>query len=176
MNVVPAVLIIQNLAIAGHKDGDGIGKKQHPRRDRTGEAVKTLVAHSGVLEFDRIHEMVQSHVSISPSQAREEGRHEAAEGGERVPAESAEQKIEPNDIRLETADGSDQPIHRCGIIEGPAPDYGETFGLGPDLRKLIRENRETKERVSLQLLRDVKSVFAQPSGTGRETCDQTDLH
>jgi hypothetical protein len=58
------------------------------------------VAHSGIPEFDGIHEMVQSHVSISPPQAREEGRHQAAEGCERISAESAEQQIEPNDIRL----------------------------------------------------------------------------
>jgi hypothetical protein len=93
--------------------------------------------------------MVQGHVSISPPQAREEGRHEAAEGHERISPESAEQQIEPNDIRLETPDGSDQPIYGCGIIEGPAPQYGETFGLGADLRNFIGQNSETKKRVPL---------------------------
>jgi hypothetical protein len=100
MDVVPAVLIIENLAIAGHKYGDRIGKKQHPGGHRTSEAVKTLVAHSGVLEFDGIHEMVQGHVSVSPPQTCEKGRQEAAEGYERISPESAEQQIEPNDIRL----------------------------------------------------------------------------
>jgi hypothetical protein len=100
MDIVPAVLVIQNLAIAGHKYGDRIGEKQHPRGYRTREAVKTLVAHSGILEFDGIHEMVQSHVGISPPQTCEQGRQKAAEGYERIPPESAEQQIEPNDIRL----------------------------------------------------------------------------
>jgi hypothetical protein len=107
------------------------------------------VAHSGILEFDSIHEMVQSHVRISPAQTCEEGRQKAAEGYERISSESAEQQIEPNDIRLQTPDGSDQPIHSCGIIEGPAAHYGETFRLCADPRKFVRQHSKTKERVSL---------------------------
>src|SRR5215469_12823970 len=82
MDVVAAVLVIQNLAIAGHKYGDRIGEQQHPGGYRTSEAVKTLVAHAGILEFDGIHEMVQSHVRISPPQTCEQRRQEAAEGYE----------------------------------------------------------------------------------------------
>jgi hypothetical protein len=39
----------------------------------------------------------------------------------------------------------------------------------------VCENGEVEKRISLQFLRDVKSVFAQPSGARRKRCDQANL-
>lgn len=110
MDIVPPVFIVQDLAISGHEDRDGVGEQQHPRRHRARESIEALVTDASILEFDSIHEVVQSHVGISSSQAREQRRHESAESHKRVSAKSAEQQIEPNDIWFQSTDRSDQPI------------------------------------------------------------------
>jgi hypothetical protein len=58
VNIVPAVFVVQDLAIAGHEDRNGIREQQHARRESAGKAIQTFVTDSGVLEFYRIHQMV----------------------------------------------------------------------------------------------------------------------
>ena len=176
MDIVATVLIIQDLAVSRHENGHGVRKQKHPRGHRTSESIQAFMAHSCVLQFNRVHEVMQSHMGISPTQARKQRRHEAAEGDEWVPAKGAEQKIKPDHIRLQAPDGSDQPIDRGGIVERPAPQYREALPLLKSCWELIRKHSKAQERISLQFLRDVKSVFAQTSGTGRECCNQTNLH
>jgi hypothetical protein len=176
MNIVAAVLIIQNLAVSRHENRDGVRKQKHPRRDRTSESIQALVANAYVLQFDRVHEVVQSHMGVSSTEASEQRRHEAAESDEWVSAKGAEQQIKPDDIRLQAPDGSDQPIDGGRIVERPAPQYREALPLLKSCWKFIRKHSKAKKAISLQFLRDVKSVFAQTSGTGRECCDQTNLH
>ena len=115
-------------------------------------------------------------MGISSTQAGKQRRHEAAESDERISAKGAEEQIKPDHIRLQAPDGFDQPIDRGGIVERPAPQYREALPLLKSCWKFIRKHSQAKERISLQFLRDVKSVFAQASGTGRECCDQTNLH
>ena len=134
------------------------------------------MAHACVLQFHRIHEVVQSHMCISSTETGEQRRHEAAESDEWVSAKGAEQQIKPDHVRLQPPDGSDQPVDRCGVVERPAPQYRKALPLLKSSWKFIRKHSKAQERISLQFLRDVKSVFAQTSGTGREGCDQTNLH
>jgi hypothetical protein len=65
MNIVAAVFIIQDLAISRHQNGDGVGQQNHPRGHGTSEAVEPFMAHTYILQFDGIHEMVQSHMRVS---------------------------------------------------------------------------------------------------------------
>ena len=110
-------------------------------------------------------------MGVSSAHAHEQGRHEPAESYEGVSAKGAEQQIEPDHIRLQTPDSSDQPIDRGGIVERPAPQYREAVPLLMSSWNLIRKNGKAEKRISLQLLRDMKSVFAQPPGTWGECCD-----
>jgi hypothetical protein len=98
MNIVAAVSIVQDLAISGHQNGDGVRKQNHPRCHSTSETVQAFVAHACILQYDGIHEMVQSHMGVSSTQACEQGRHEAAESYEWISTEGAEQQIEPDHI------------------------------------------------------------------------------
>jgi hypothetical protein len=176
MNIVTAIFIIQDLAISGHENGHGIRKQKHPRGHRTSEAIQTFMAHSCVFQFDRIHEVMQGHMCISSTQARKQRRHEPAESDEWVPAKGAKQQIKPDDVGLQAPNSSDQPIDRGWVVERPAPQYRKAVPLLKSCRKFIRKHSQAKERISLQFLRDVKSVFTQTSSTGRECCDQTNLH
>jgi hypothetical protein len=67
MNIVAPVLVIQDLAISGHENRDGVGEKEHPGCKGARETVKPLVLHAGIFEFHRIHQVVQSHVRVPPT-------------------------------------------------------------------------------------------------------------
>jgi hypothetical protein len=134
------------------------------------------VLHAGIFEFDRIHEVMQSHMRISPAQARQQGGHQAAEGDEWISAECAEQKIEPDNIGLQMTDVFYELVYGPWIVERPATQHSEAVPLLLSYRKLVRKHSEAEKGIALQFLRDMKSVFAQTPGAGRESCDQANLH
>lgn len=122
VHVIAAILVIQNLSIAWHQHRNGVGKQKHARSDRPREAIKVLVANSDILQLHRIHEVMKCDVRVAATQAREKGRHQTAEGNQRIPAEGAKQQVEPHDVGLQPAQGFQQPIRTRRIIEGPATD------------------------------------------------------
>src|SRR6516164_2028211 len=67
MNVVMPVLVIQNLAISRHENRDGVGEQKHSGGYCARKAVQPLVLHTSIFEFDRIHQVVQSHVGVAPT-------------------------------------------------------------------------------------------------------------
>jgi hypothetical protein len=71
VNIVPSVFVIQNFAIAGHQNGDGIRKQKHARGNRAGEPVHPFITNADVFQFDRVHQVMQGHVSIASAQARQ---------------------------------------------------------------------------------------------------------
>lgn len=75
------------------------------------------MANSDVAQFHSVHQMVECHVGIATSETREQRRHEAAESNNRVPAEGAEQKIEPDYVGLQTVKFTKDAVHTPGIIE-----------------------------------------------------------
>jgi hypothetical protein len=122
VNIVAAILVIQNLSIAWHQHRNRVGKQKHAGRDGSREAIKVLVANSYVLQLHRIHQVMKCDVRVAATQASEKGRHQTAERNERIPAERAEQQVEPHDVGLQPAQGFQQPIRTRRIIERPATD------------------------------------------------------
>ena len=122
VHIIPAILVIQNLSISRHQHRNGVGKQKHARSDRSREAIKMLVANSNILQFHRIHQVMKCHVRIAATEASEKGRHQTAEGNQRISAEGAEQQVEPHDVGLQPAQGFQQPIRTPRIIERPATD------------------------------------------------------
>ena len=55
MDVVPSVLVIQDLPIGGHQDGNGVREQKHARRDRARDAIRALVSHSNVFQVHGVH-------------------------------------------------------------------------------------------------------------------------
>jgi hypothetical protein len=119
VHIIPAVLVIQNLSITRHQHRNGVGKQKHARSDSSREAIKMLVANSNILQFHCIHQVMKCDVCIAATQAGEKGRHQTAEGNQRIPAEGAEQQVEPHDIGLQPAQGFQQPVGTRRIIERP---------------------------------------------------------
>ncbi len=64
VDILAAILIGKNAAIAGHENGNRIRKQQQPRGQRTGGAVETGVLNAGILQVYRVHQMVQSDMGI----------------------------------------------------------------------------------------------------------------
>jgi hypothetical protein len=105
VNVVPAVFVVQDLAVAGHEDRDGIREQQHAGRKSAGKAIQTFVTDSGVLEFYRIHQMVQCDVRVTSAQACQKRCHQAGKSDQGVTSERAEQKIEPDYVGFQLVHG-----------------------------------------------------------------------
>ena len=69
MDIIPPVFIVQNFSIARHQDGYGIRQQQHFRGDCSGNAVESLMSHTHILQFHRVHQMMQRNVSVAATQA-----------------------------------------------------------------------------------------------------------
>ena len=62
------------------------------------------------------------------------------------------------------------------MVERPAAHNIKPFRLNVLRRELISQHREVEERIALQLLRDVKPIFAQSPSTWGKSGDQTNFH
>ena len=176
VDIVPSVLVLQDLAIAGHQNGDRVGQQQHSRGDSARQAIEPLVTNAGILQFDRIHQVMKSNVRIAAAQAREQGRHQSGESYNWIAAECAKEQIEPDHIRLEPMQGLQKAEHAARIVKRPAALNAESRLLDMIGWEFVGQNGKTKERITLQLLSDVKTIFAQSARTGGKSRDQTYFH
>lgn len=102
-----------------------------------------------VLQFDRVHQVMQRHVSIAATQAGEQGRHQARERDQGITAECAEQKVEPDYVRLQAAQCFQQPVRTRRIIKRPAADHRKTVEFRVLAGKFIRQDGQVQERITL---------------------------
>lgn len=133
-----------------------------------------LNAH--VFQLNRIHEMVQRHVSVASTQARQQRSHQAGKGHERIAPKRTEKQIEPHHIGLELPQGAEQSIRAGGIVKRPGAHHVKALGLGMVGREVVAQNSEVEKWIALQLLRNMEPIFAQAPSAGRKSRDQTDLH
>jgi hypothetical protein len=71
MYILATVLFLQNIAISRHKHGHRIGQQEHASGQGSGEPVGAGMANPGVLEVDRVHQMVERHMRITTTQSRQ---------------------------------------------------------------------------------------------------------
>src|SRR3984957_21323883 len=119
---------------------------------------------------------MQRDVRVAAVQAGEQRRHQAGKGDQRIAAESAEDQIEPDDVGADLIHRANETQNSRGLIERRAAPAGKSVELRVAGRKFVTQDGEFKRGIPLQLLRDVKSIFAQSSGAWRKCRNQTDLH
>jgi hypothetical protein len=134
------------------------------------------VLNAHVFQLDGIHEVVQRDVRVASAQARQQRSHQTGKGHDRIAAERTEKQIEPHHIGLEPPQGAQQSVRAGGIVKRPGAHHVKTLGLGMVGREVIAQNSKVEKWIALQLLRNVKPIFAQAPGAGRKSRDQTDLH
>jgi hypothetical protein len=132
--------------------------------------------HAHIFQFDRVHEVVQRHVSVAAAEPSQEWSHQTCEGHQGIAAKRAEQQIEPHHIRLQLPQCAKQAVCTAGIIERPAAHDLKAFRLRMIRRQVIAQNRQIEKWIALQFLGDMESVLTQPAGAGRKRRNQTDLH
>jgi hypothetical protein len=130
MNVVATIFFVEDLPIPGHKYRNRIRKQEHPGGDGASRAVDARVPDSGVLEIDRIHQVVQRHVGIAPTQTRKQWSKKSQEGIQRIPAKRTEEQIEPHHIGFQFPDCLQKTNRTRGIVECPATPHRKTIQLG----------------------------------------------
>jgi len=69
VHVSLTVVLEQDLAICRHEDGYGIGHQQHSGCETTCRTIKAREAHTCIFQIDRIHQMMQGHMSVKPGKA-----------------------------------------------------------------------------------------------------------
>lgn len=100
VHVVAPILVIQDFSIARHQHRNRIGKQKHARSDRSCEAIKLLVTNSDILQFHRVHQVMKCDMRIAATEASQQGGHQSPERDQRIPAEGAEQQVEPHHVGL----------------------------------------------------------------------------
>jgi hypothetical protein len=176
MNVVPSIFVVQNFPVTGHQYRNRIRTQKHSRRQRTRCAIQAFMPDTNVLQFHRVHQMMQGYVRVAAANAGKKRRHQATECDHRISSERAEEKIEPDHIRLNPPERIHQPEDARRSVERPATIDCESFEFVMAVRKFVGQHRKAEERIALQLLGNVKSIFTEPSCTGRKRRYQTDLH
>ena len=149
MNVVPSVFVIQDFAITGHQNRDGIGEQKHSRGNRAREPVQPFIANADVFQFHRVHQVMQGHVGIASTQARQQRRHQSAESHQRIATKCAEQQVEPNHVWLHALHGPHQAHDASYVIEGPATYNRKSLRLDVPLWEFVGEHGETEKRITL---------------------------
>lgn len=108
MNVVPSILFLQNLAIAGKQNGNGVGQEHATCSYGAREPIQPLIANTGVFQVYRVHQVMQGDVRVGTGEASEHWRHQPRERNHRTAAESTEEQIEPYNVWLQTAHRTQQ--------------------------------------------------------------------
>ena len=149
VHVVVPVLVIQDFSIARHQHGNRICQQQHARRDRACSTIEPLVAYTGILEIDCIHEVMQRNVRVLSAKAGEKRGHQSAERYQWPPPECAEKQIEPDDVRLQAVHSFENVKRTPGIVERPAPHNRKALRLDVIYGKLIRKHGEAEKWIAL---------------------------
>jgi hypothetical protein len=134
------------------------------------------VPNPRVLQVDGIHQVVQRHMGVSPTQSRKQGSKQPHESVQRIAAKRAEEQIEPHHIGFQFAHCTQKSNGVCGIFKRPATQHREAVKFRLCRGNLISENRQADKRIAAQLFGDVQSILAQSSLAGWKGRDQTNLH
>lgn len=176
MNVVAAILIVQDFSISWHQHRDRVRQQKHAGGDRAPEAVERFVPHAHILQLHRVHQVMQGYMGITSTQARKQRGHQSAESHEWILAKSTEQQVEPHHIRSQSPQLAEQTVDAGRVIKRPAPHNREALQFRPRIRQFVRQDRKAEEWVALELLGNMESIFGETSRAWRKGGDQTDLH
>ena len=100
INILSPIFFVQNLSIAWHQNRNRIRQQKHSGGYRSCRPIHVFETHTRVLQFNRIHQVVQGHMGIIAAQTGQYGRHQPRKSNHGIASKSAEQQIEPNHVRL----------------------------------------------------------------------------
>jgi hypothetical protein len=117
VNIVAAILFVQNFTVSGHEHRNRIGQQQHSGSDGASHAVSACVTNAGILQVYGVHQMVQGDMGVTASQTREERSKQPGKRDERIASKSAEEQIEPHNVRLQPSNGAQKSNRAEWVIE-----------------------------------------------------------
>jgi hypothetical protein len=75
------------------------------------------VTNAGILQIYGIHQVVQGDMGIAAGEASEERSKQPGKGDERIASKSAEEQIEPYNVRLQPSNGAKKSNRAEWVIE-----------------------------------------------------------
>ncbi len=160
VDIVTPVFVVQNLAVAWHQYGDRVRQEQHACGYGAGKAIQRLMLYSRIFQFHCVHQVMKCHMSVAATQTSQKWRHQSAESDQRIPSKCTEEEIEPNYVWLKSVQCPQQTIRAARVVERPAARDRKSVYLHMAVGQSISKDCQIQERVALQLLRNVKPVFA----------------
>jgi hypothetical protein len=176
VDIVVAILFMQDLPIPRHEHRNRIREQEHSGGNSAGRAVGARVSNPCILQIDGIHQVMQGDMGVAAAQTRQQRSKQTQEGIQRISAKRTEEQIEPDHIGFQFSDGAEKSKRTRGVVEGPATLHREAIQFGRSRGNLIGKNRKAEERITTQLLGNMKAILAQSSLAGREGSYQTDFH
>ncbi len=111
---------------------------------------------------------MQCDVSLESRQPDQGGGCEADGGGERLVPVAGKPHVEPDYIRPQFSNFTEQTQGVGNSIEIPAADDGKSREFRFRRRQFIGQNCQIQQRVVLELTSDVIPIFIQSATAGRE--------
>jgi uncharacterized protein YcbK (DUF882 family) len=88
------------------------------------------VPNPGVLQINRIHQVVQGHMSVATAHTRKQWSQKSQEGIQRIAPERAKKQVEPHHIGFQFPDCLEKAQRTQGIVECPATAHRKTLQFG----------------------------------------------
>ena len=171
MHGTTAVFFANQAAIGGQQHRDGIGKQKELSRDKTRSAVCRFEADTGILQVDRLHQLMKRHMCVKTIESRNGGNRDADERGQRFTAETGKSEIEPNYVGFTPADFANQTPGIGESVECPAAHHIVPVQLRLGRIEVIAQDCELEAFGVLQLPGDVKPILVQGLPARRECGD-----
>jgi hypothetical protein len=120
---------------------------------------------AGIFEVDGIHQVMQRDMRVATRQTSEKRSEQARECDQRIPAEGAEEQVEPNDIGLELIDRTENSNRAGRIVEGPAAEDGKALEFGLRRSGFVGKDGEAEKWIGAKLARNMEPILAQSTLT-----------
>ncbi len=148
VHVVATVFFLKDPPVSRHQHGDRVRQQEHSGSNGTGQPIGASVPDPRVFEIDGVHEVVQCHVGVVPTEARKKRGEQSGESNQRISSKRAEEQIEPHYIGLQLPYGAEQPNRARGIVERPAAHDGKASQLRLLRGDLVGQNRQAQKRIA----------------------------
>src|SRR5436305_3920044 len=135
-----AVFLLQHISVGGKHHRNRICAQHELCRQKSANFIKKRKANSRVIKINRLHQLMQGHVSVTTGQSCEARRSYSRKCRQRLSTETCKTEIEPDHVRTFSPDRPEQTPYICQFVELPAPHHPKAVELGLNRRVLVRQN------------------------------------
>ena len=127
--------------------------------------------NSGILQVDRLEQLVQRNVRVHSIQSCRNRSHETKYSGQGTCAEAGEAQIEPGHLGLHRPDGAQQSGYIAMLFKTPAARHLKARQFIGGCEEIISQHRQINTPLMPKLVRHVESILIERMATRRKRSD-----